>query len=474
MNATSLMMRPIGPRQRYLLAILVAVFAVLLRRVLTPVLGSENPYHTVWFVVVFCAWLFGAGPAIVAALCAAVGVWFWILYPMHSLTGHTPAQIFGMLGFLAFSGLIIALGESNRQGTEALSRLAAVVESSNDAIVSKNLDGTITSWNRGAEALFGYAQEEVIGKHITLIIPEERRSEEEMILAKIRNGERLEHFETIRIGKDGSPLDISLTISPVKDISGRIIGASKVARNITDRKRMEEVIRERELSTRLLSLQDKERRRMARELHDGVGQLIAAVGMVVSQLEGEKTKLSPDGARCLEEIADLTKQCSREIRTVSYLLHPPLLDEMGLESALQMYVEGFAERSKIAAKLETSGDVARLPAEFELCLFRIAQECLTNIHRHSESSRALVRLRQAANKIELEVSDSGKGMDSDAVARLRAGESVGVGVRGMRERIQSLGGDLTIESGSGGTKITAILPLDLPESDGRPRNRKLI
>ncbi len=195
--------------------------------------------------------------------------------------------------------------------------------------------------------------------------------------------------------------------------------------DITERKHAEEAFKERDLSARLLKLQDEEKRRMARELHDGVGQFLAAMSMNASRIENEKANLSPDAARCAEENSKLIEQVSADIRTMSYLFHPPLLDEMGLRSALKWYIDGFAERSKISASLELLGDWERLPQELELCLFRIAQECLTNIHRHSGSLTALVRLLYSQGEITLEVSDEGKGLSRKLsrrfpLARLRA------------------------------------------------------
>ena len=179
--------------------------------------------------------------------------------------------------------------------------------------------------------------------------------------------------------------------TPLRNPDGAVVQLA-VTRDITKRKQAEETIKERELSARLLKLQDEERRRIARELHDGVGQLLAAMSMNAARLDGEKSNLSPDAARCADENSKLIDQVSTDIRTMSYLFHPPLLDEMGLDSALKWYVDGFAERSKIAAALELAANWERLPQDHELCLFRIAQECLTNIHRHSGSSTALVRL----------------------------------------------------------------------------------
>jgi PAS domain S-box-containing protein len=425
-------------------------------------LGIQNPYHTLWLAVVFTAWYCGVGPSIACVLLGILGVWYLFLPPLNTFAIPDRSQLFGMFGFLLFSGAIIALGESNRSGSAAQNRLGAIVESSDDAIISKNLDGVIISWNSSAERLFGYTAQEAVGQAITLIIPEDRRDEEAGILARVRRGERIDHFETLRRRKDGQLLDISLTISPVKDSSDRVIGASKVARDITASKRAqnaaEEAIREREISARLLQLQDEDRRRVARELHDGVGQLLTAMSMNASLLSTEKGSLSPEAARCATENEALVQEAIAEIRTISYLLHPPLLDEMGLHSALRWYVDGFAERSKIAAKLELPAEAERLSQEQELCIFRMAQECLTNIHRHSGASAAVVRLELTPQRVTLEVSDNGKGIDREVRSRIISRGGSGVGLRGMRERFRQLGGTLEIISDGKGTTISGALP----------------
>jgi PAS domain S-box-containing protein len=342
---------------------------------------------------------------------------------------------------------------------DASSQLAAIVGSSDDAIVSKNLDGIINSWNTGAEHLFGYTAAEAIGKHIFLIVPPDRREEEITILERLSRGIRVDHFETVRMRKDGTRLDISLTISPVKDAAGRVIGASKVARDITERNRIEGVRKEAEVSTRLLQVQDAERRRISRELHDGVGQLLAAISMNASQIKREKSKLSQAAARCVDENSDLIEQVLTEIRTMSYLLHPPMLEELGLHSALRWYIDGFAERGKIAVTLELASDLGRLPEDYELSLFRVAQECLTNIHRHSGASAALVRLSHTPNEITLEVKDDGKGIGEQMQSNIASGGSTGVGFRGMRERVKLIGGTLTVQSGPNGTSVLVALPV---------------
>jgi PAS domain S-box-containing protein len=362
-------------------------------------------------------------------------------------------------------GNIVSILESNRdisdlqQAQETQNRLAAIVENSDDAIVSKDLNGIIQSWNSGAQRMFEFTPEEAIGRPITIIIPPELHSQETEILNRLRAGERIEHFETVRQTKSGQRRFVSLTISPVRDAEGRIVGASKIGRDITARKRIEQFLKEVELSGRLLQIQDEERRRVARELHDGVGQLLAALSMNISAVAREKTKLSPAAARRVEDNCSLIEQAIAEIRTLSHLLHPPLLDEVGLKSALNEYVNGFGERSKVRVNLDFPSDLDRLPPDVELSLFRIVQECLTNIHRHSGSRTARVRLERLEGEIQLEVSDEGRGISPELQEKFFVGRSPGVGLRGMRDRVRQLGGALQIQSNGNGTSVLVILPL---------------
>ena len=215
----------------------------------------------------------------------------------------------------------------------------------------------------------------------------------------------------------------------------------------------------RELTARLLQAQDDERRRIARELHDSIGQMLAAQAMYLSSVAAEASYLTATAANALKESTDLIGQMSRELRTISYLLHPPLLDEAGLASAIQWFADGFSERSKIRVNLELTPDLGRLSEEFETALFRIVQECLTNIHRHSGSASATIRLDFCPEGIVLEIRDEGRGISPDARIKTAAGQSSGVGIRGMRERILQLGGNVEINSSAQGTAIIARLPI---------------
>jgi signal transduction histidine kinase len=213
------------------------------------------------------------------------------------------------------------------------------------------------------------------------------------------------------------------------------------------------------LNAQMTRLQDEERRRIARELHDSVGQLLAAITMNSAVVEEESRKLSPDTAKRVSENAALVEEASKQIRTISHLLHPPLLDEAGLASALRWYVDGFSERSKIDSKLHIPESFEGLSREMELSIFRVVQECLTNIHRHADSPTAAIRIAQDEACLRVEIEDAGKGIPPDERSEHKALSHSGVGLRGMQERLRLLGGTLQIQSDSRGTRVTAILPI---------------
>jgi PAS domain S-box-containing protein len=667
----------------------------------------------------------------------------------------------------------------------ANSLLAAIVDSSDDAIISKNFDGIITSWNKSAERIFGYTADEAIGKPITLLIPPECCGEEEEIIARLRRGERVDHFETTRMRKDGSTLDVSLTISPVRDTKGQVVGASKVARDITERKLAERALRNseerfraivtttpecvklvaadgtllhmnssglamvgadcaetvvgkcvydlvapqdrqrfrafnqaicrgekgclefgivglggeyrhlethaaplrtregeivqlavsrdvterkrtekaladaarqqqalfhladelhraismedvyeagleaicgalqcdrasiliddnhgimrfvswrglsedyrkaveghspwragetnpqpvciddidaadlgeslkatvraerikslafvplvsegklmgkfmmyfsarhdfstdetelslaiarqlsfaidrkradaalrqseekfrklsesldvevrlrtveleahssgmmkqseqlRDLSQRLLRAQDEERRHIARELHDSAGQTLTVLEMNLARFLEEAQQSTPHLAKEAEETHQLVRQLTREIRTTSYLLHPPLLDESGLASALGWYIEGLRERGGLDIVLAIPEEFGRLPREIELVVFRLVQESLTNIHRHSGSKSASIQIARDGEAVSIEVEDQGKGMSREKLAEIQS-RGAGVGIRGMHERVRQFRGNMQIESSGSGTRILVSIPI---------------
>ena len=545
--------------------------------------------------------------------------------------------------------MIVATGldiTDRKQSDAATGLLASIVASSDDAIVSKTLDGIITSWNKSAEKLFGYSAAEAVGQHITLVVPQDRLSEEADILARLRRGERIDHFETVRQRKDGSFVEVSLTISPVRDSLGNVVGASKIARDISARRQAEraigrgtrqqkalfrladefnraaslehvygaalnaildalhcnrasillcdntgtmrfqswrglsnqyraavdghsawkkddpnpqpvcvnnidtadiaeplkatvkkegiaalafiplvsngkligkfmtyfnaphqfsehdielsltiarqlsfaierqrndealrqsearlrnlsesldaEVLRQteqlRNLSYELLRAQDEERKHMGRELHDSVGQTLTALALSVAALEEEvATAAGKPGAR-VAEVRNLVHQLHLEIRTMSYLLHPPLLEQRGLSSALAWYAEGLSERSGIVVNLDVAEDIGRLPSDMELAIFRLVQEALTNVHRHSGSKTASIRLARVREQIDIDVADQGRGIPRERLSEIQSGRS-GVGIRGMQELLRRFGGKIKIESNGAGTRVIANIPI---------------
>ncbi len=232
-------------------------------------------------------------------------------------------------------------------------------------------------------------------------------------------------------------------------------------REIERRKELERIEKKnaesyRILSARILELQDVERRKIARELHDSVGQFLAGLKLNLARLQ--RREAPGQNQPLLAESLDLTDKAILEVRTISHLLHPPLLDELGFHSAVRWYTDGFAKRSGIRVELQLSEVVERLPKEIELVLFRVLQESLTNVHRHAKASCVEIEVQSTDYEVILVVCDDGVGIDQNVLGRFRAGQAGGIGLAGMRERLVELGGKLEVESWKGGTEIRATLP----------------
>lgn len=327
-------------------------------------------------------------------------------------------------------------------------RLQALFDYAQDAILLENDEGRYIDVNPAACALFGYTREELCSRSfLDLVLPEERPAERARFHRMLESGRS--SGEAKRVRKDGSLLAVEFRT--VANIEPGVHLA--VVRDITTRRRNEESLRS--LSGRLLRLQDEERRRLARELHDSTAQSLAALALELAVLDEGKAVLKARGRQALAEAERLADQCSRELRTLAYLLHPPLLDEMGLSAALRGYVDGFSKRSGIEVTLDVPSEEFRLSSETETALFRIVQECLTNVHRHSSSPVARVRLALEPHAVLLEVSDRGQGLQPGGA---NEPHDLGVGIAGMKERVRQLGGLLELESSSGGVTVRASLP----------------
>jgi signal transduction histidine kinase len=260
------------------------------------------------------------------------------------------------------------------------------------------------------------------------------------------------------IARDGRELWFRDDAVLVRDEAGRPLYVQGVLFDITGLKLAERAVRI--VSGRLLNLQEEERRRIARELHDTTAQNLTALTMNLSMLRSAVPQTNTLAVKALEECFRLTNQCVQEIRTFSYLLHPPVLEELGLARALHDYATGFQQRSGIKVELDLSLEGSALPKETEMTLFRVVQESLGNIHRHSGSRAAAIRMWRDGGEVWLEVQDAGKGIPAEQFEAIDKGRShFGVGIAGMRERMQQLGGRLDIRSGPQGTTVQAIVPL---------------
>ncbi len=325
------------------------------------------------------------------------------------------------------------------------------------AIFMLDIDGHILSWNLGAQRIKGYTPHEIIGKHFSVFYPsQDIRADKPARELEIAAKEGRFEEEGWRVRKDGSRFWANVVLTALFE-GGVLRGFAKVTRDITERKRTERVVRE--LSGRLLKIQDEERRRLARELHDSTGQLLSALSLNLTVIKQSDDERGGETASIITECLALTDEAAQEIRTLSYLLHPPLLDQAGLTHALRWYVDGFMHRTSIKVDLKMTSDIERLPEEYELTLFRIVQEGLTNIHRHSGSDTAEIHLHRDFSHIMLDVRDRGKGIPDSAYRHDADGAvTLGVGVRGMRERVRQLGGSLEIGPANPGTILRVILP----------------
>ena len=551
--------------------------------------------------------------SIVAAVCLT-----YMVPPAFSFRIDDPFDDVAIIAFVSTSFIIARLMATVRKRAEEALSSAAIVDSSEDAIVSKTLEGIITNWNASAERLFGYTASEAIGQHISLIIPFDRRDEETVIIKRIKKGERIEHFDTVRMGKDKKPIEISLTISPVRDVSGKIIGASKIARDVTQRKRIERELRESEdryrtladaletqvqfrtqelerrnaelrdlttllqtreellktfvkhvpaavamldrdvrylqvsnrwcadfsldssqllgrshyeifpdlperwrqihrrclegetlraeedrwdraggtiwlrweirpwqnldgvpggilifsedithrkhaeealasLSGRLIEAQDEERKRIAREIHDDYNQQVALLALNLEQLAENVGDCSGETSQKFHELFGRVSGLGADLHSLSHRLHSSTLESLGLRAGLEAFCKEFAELQGVQVDFVHENVPRGVAADAALCMFRITQEALRNIKRHSSANRAEVRLEQQDGRLHLSVSDCGKGFDSNKLPAER-----GIGIQSMEERLRLLGGKLEIQSRpTEGTRIDAWLPLKM-------------
>jgi PAS domain S-box-containing protein len=342
---------------------------------------------------------------------------------------------------------------------EAESRSRTLLDAIPQQIWTGPPDGTLDYCNERWRSYMGHGIEELRGDgRQSMLHPDDRERVLKAWHESVTNGTPYEQEERHR-GADGTYRWFLARGLPLRDAEGRIVRWYGTNTDIEDRKQAEEELRR--LSGQLLRLQDEERRRIARDLHDSTGQDLVALATTLSQLHAS----IPSSGRKLRQLASqcqaLADRCIREVRTLSYVLHPPMLDEAGLEDAIRHYAGGFSERTGIEVELEVSPRFGRMTPDVELGLFRVVQESLTNIQRHSGSLQAKIRMDRDPGKITLEVSDKGNGIPGKL--RRRNGGlpfRLGVGIPSMHERVRLIGGRLDIESSSSGTTVRVTIPAD--------------
>jgi PAS domain S-box-containing protein len=349
-----------------------------------------------------------------------------------------------------------------------------LVESVRDyAIFVLDPDGHVLTWNEGARAIKGYTADEIVGQHFSkFYLPEAVQSgwpSRELALAE-REGRFAD--EGWRVKKDGSSFWASVIITALRDSEGRLSGFAKVTQDLSERRQWDDRIQElnkelrtriaqldesqrlielrtlelQKLSAQLLQIQDEERRRLARELHDELGQQLSGLKMILDSRKGN------------EDASGLADTALTMVRSLSYLLHPPLLDEAGLRPALYWYVDGLAKRSGIQISLDLKPQLfPRLPKDIEVAVFRVIQESLTNVYRHAGSESARVEIEKQTERVVIRVRDYGKGCPLEVIGAKPTGR-LGVGISGMRERIRQLGGELLVVSAEPGTLVEARVP----------------
>ena len=359
------------------------------------------------------------------------------------------------------------------QGAEHPYRL--MVETIDEGAATLADDGTVLYANRSFAEIFDTPLEKFIGASLNdFVFGEDRQLLANLIADANLNIVRGEIRLDIHRQR---PRTIRLTLSPVREQGVHTICV--VATELTELIETNEALRVselslRQLSARLLKLQDEERRRIARDLHDTTGQKIAVLSMTLDRLAKLVDTRKVDVKEALAESRDVVGKIGEEIRTLSYLLHPPLLDECGLASAVLWYAEGFKKRSGIHLDVSIDDDLVRLTTDAETALFRVLQESLTNVHRYSGSPSAEIRIFQSGRKVHLEIVDHGKGVKAGTERSSFAGApTLGVGIPGMRERIRQLGGQLEVEFSNEGTRVYASLPTEAYSEEPSQSNGEL-
>lgn len=401
--------------------------------------------------------------------------------PWGVLGAHTTSRRRFTQDDVAFlQGVANVLAGAIQRAEAELARLAAIVRSTEDAIIGLDRQGIITSWNQGAQRLYGYTADEIIARPIILLNPSTRSEEEQRMLACILNGERIDHYETVRRRKDGRLIDVSLTISPIRNLEGEVIGVSKIARDITDRKRHDEELRQlkdelevrvRERTNELLATQNRlmtatsqlslieqrERRKLAGDLHDYLAQMLV-IGQMKTNILKKRISFDPESTTLLQDLDNVFQQALTYTRTLIAELSPPSLRDAGLPAALTWLAERF-EKNDLQVTVRANTSPIPLPEEQAVVVFQAVRELLFNVRKHAGVDRATVTVSLGDDEtLRVAVADDGKGLTSEALQH--SVEPGHLGLVSVQERFRAMGGRVDLESQPGkGTTVTLILPI---------------
>lgn len=331
------------------------------------------------------------------------------------------------------------------QGDALRELLAHIVASTSDAIFSRKLDGTVISWNEAAERIFGYTADHMLGRSSAILLPQERRHELPAMMARIRRGERIDHFETIRIRADGRPITISICVSPVWDGRGQVIGSSSIARDITDQRRLEK---------ELLQISERERRRLGRDLHDGLGQQLGGMELLCRTLERRLEAKGIPEAATAQLLVEQIRETLEQTRALARGLTPIWEEPTGLMLALEDLAETTRKLYGVICVFQCQQPVVIEDHSVAVHLFRIAQESISNAVRHGRATHIYITLQRLKDNIVLRIRDNGQGLPTEKEPHK------GMGLQIMKYRTSVVGGHLRVDSiRPHGVQVACTVPL---------------
>jgi PAS domain S-box-containing protein len=465
---------------RYGTAVAAVVLATLLKFTVSGETQFTSPFVLFLGSVLFSSWFGGIGPGLLATVLAVVVADYFFLPPLYSFAQYSPEQTLRILQFVGEGGFISLLSGLRRHYGLKLHRqfeeLRVTLRSIADAVVSTNARGAVDFLNPVAESLTGWAAAEAAGRPVadTLCLIDEatRAPVDPPTRGVIATGQPVTLPDrTLLVGRDGAERPVAGSAAPICGVGGELLGAVLVLHDMTERRLAEELLRTRLLS-RLATIQEDERRRIARELHDEAGQQLTALTLGLKALRGRPEAGPLEAALAsLQELAELTAHAAHHL---AWQLRPTALDDLGLEKALRDSFERWSERADVPVDFHCALGPERLPPDLETHLYRIVREALTNVRRHAMATHVGVILERRPDHLLAIVEDDGLGFDPEKVRQAASAEHR-LGLFGMEERAALMGGKLTVESGPGrGTTVFVRVPLDGRKGEGGEEDPRLV